>query len=129
MTRCTSMDRVLSQWLARLLIGFALSFCLQHLVPSLHAETASGVPERDLSQAKPEAPSTSPSPSAVVQPALPESLTVLVLGDSLSLCGFGKSLDQRFRSDAQVKSAFTYMACGTIPVSWLKQKPFTSAKT
>ena len=83
-----------------------------------------------MSQAKPEAPSTSPSPSAVAQPAnLPGSLTVLILGDSLSLCGFGKSLDQRFRSDARVKSTFTYMACGTIPVSWLKQKPFTNAKT
>ena len=62
---------------------------------------------------------------------LPGSLTVLVLGDSLSLCGFGKSLDQRFRGDApvQVKATFTYMACGTIPVSWLKRKPFTNAKT
>ena len=130
MTRCTNMDRVLSQWLACLFIGFALSFCLQHLVPSLHAETASGVPGHDLSEAKPEALSTSPNPSAVVQPTnLPGSLTVLILGDSLSLCGFGKSLDQRFRSDARVKSTFTYMACGTIPVSWLKEKPFTNAKT
>jgi hypothetical protein len=124
------MDRALSQWLARLLIGFALSFCLQYLVPGLEAETASGIPGHDLSQAKPEAPSTSPSPSpAAVQPANLPGLTVLILGDSLSLCGFGKSLDQRFRSDVRVKSTFTYMACGTIPVSWLKQKPFTSAKT
>jgi hypothetical protein len=60
---------------------------------------------------------------------LPGPLSVLILGDSLSLCGFGESLDKKFRSDAQVKSTFTYMACGTIPVSWLKQKPFTNAKT
>jgi hypothetical protein len=47
----------------------------------------------------------------------------------MSLCGFGKSLDHRFRNDLLMKSAFTYMACGTVPVSWLKQKPFTNAKT
>lgn len=57
-----------------------------------------------------------------------EQLNVLILGDSLALCGFGKRLDERFRSDPQIKTTFTYMACGTNPLSWLKQKPYTSIK-
>lgn len=56
-------------------------------------------------------------------------LNVLILGDSLALCGFGKRLDERFRSDPRVKSVFTYMACGTNPISWLKQKPYEKVKT
>ena len=48
---------------------------------------------------------------------------------SPSLCGFGESLDKRFRNDPLVKSTFTYMACGTVPVSWLRRKPFANAKT
>ena len=55
-------------------------------------------------------------------------LNVLILGDSLALCGFGKRLDERFRRDPQVNTTFTYMACGTNPLSWLKQKPYTSIK-
>ncbi len=61
-------------------------------------------------------------------PAGPDGINVLILGDSLALCGFGKRLDERFRSNPQVKAAFTYMACGTNPLSWLKQKPYTSIK-
>ena len=57
-----------------------------------------------------------------------EKLKVLILGDSLALCGFGKRLDERFRNDPSVQSTFTYMACGTNPLSWLKQKPYTSIK-
>jgi len=57
-----------------------------------------------------------------------EKLNVLILGDSLALCGFGKRLDERFRNDPQVNSTFTYMACGTNPLSWLKEKPYTSIK-
>jgi hypothetical protein len=109
-----------------LLVGFALVLGLGFLPPILHAETRSGVPGYAATLEKP-----SQSRGIPVIPAanLPASLTVLILGDSLSLCGFGESLDKKFRSDRQVKSAFTYMACGTIPVSWLKQKPFTNAKT
>ena len=56
-------------------------------------------------------------------------LTVLILGDSLGLCGFSKRLDQKFRADPRVKSVFTYCACGTNPLSWLKEKPFTHIQT
>jgi len=59
----------------------------------------------------------------------PRDLTVLILGDSLGLCGFGKRLDQEFRSDPRVKSVFTYCACGTNPLSWLKEKPYAHVQT
>lgn len=58
-----------------------------------------------------------------------DKLNVLILGDSLALCGFGKRLDERFRHDPRVRSTFTYMACGTNPLSWLKQKPYEKVKT
>jgi hypothetical protein len=109
-----------------LLVGFALALGLGFLLPILHAETRSGVPGYAATLEK---PWQSPGIPVIPTANLPASLTVLILGDSLSLCGFGESLDKKFRSDMQVKSAFTYMACGTIPVSWLKQKPFTNAKT
>jgi hypothetical protein len=55
---------------------------------------------------------------------------ILILGDSLSLCGFGKRLDEHFRESPQVaKATFTYMACGTNPLSWLKDRPYTNIKT
>src|SRR2546423_15029047 len=59
----------------------------------------------------------------------PRDLTVLILGDSLGLCGFGKRLDQKFRADPRVKSVFTYCTCATNPLSWLKEKPFTHIQT
>jgi len=58
-----------------------------------------------------------------------QQLTVLFLGDSLALCGFGKRLDERFRNDPKVKATFSYMACGTNPLSWLKYKPYEKVKT
>jgi hypothetical protein len=57
------------------------------------------------------------------------SISVLILGDSLALCGFGKRLDERFRKSPFVKTTFTYLACGTNPLSWLKERPYTSIKT
>lgn len=54
---------------------------------------------------------------------------VLILGDSLALCGFGKRLDERFRQSPQVKATFTYLACGTNPLSWLKERPYTRIQT
>ena len=68
--------------------------------------------------------------SSVPQPASaePEKFNVLILGDSLALCGFGKRLDERFRSRPDVAATYTYMACGTNPLSWLKQKPYTNIK-
>jgi hypothetical protein len=59
----------------------------------------------------------------------PRGLTVLILGDSLGLCGFGKRLDQKFRADPRVKSVFTYCTCGTNPLSWLKEKPYAHVQT
>ena len=56
-------------------------------------------------------------------------LSVLILGDSLSLCGFGQRLDSRFRKSSQFKSVNTYMTCGTVPLSWLKTGGYTNAKT
>ena len=68
----------------------------------------------------------SPRPASAQQK---EKLNVLILGDSLALCGFGKRLDERFRADPTFDATFTYMACGTNPISWLKQKPYTNVKT
>ncbi|HEX8281433.1 MAG TPA: hypothetical protein VF551_08650 [Chthoniobacterales bacterium] len=62
-------------------------------------------------------------------PAPEGKLNVLILGDSLALCGFGKRLDSRFRADPQVNATFTYMACGTNPLSWLKHKPYEKVRT
>jgi hypothetical protein len=59
----------------------------------------------------------------------PRDLTVLILGDSLGLCGFSKRLDQKIRADPRVKSVFTYCTCGTNPLSWLKEKPYANVQT
>ena len=71
-----------------------------------------------------------------VRPAIPlqtptasDGIRVLILGDSLALCGFGKRLDDRFRKSPWVKATFTYLACGTNPLSWLKEKPYSTTKT
>ena len=56
-------------------------------------------------------------------------LSVLIIGDSLSLCGFGQRLDSRFRKSPQFKSIYTYMTCGTVPLSWLKVGGYPNAKT
>ena len=58
-----------------------------------------------------------------------DGVSVLILGDSLALCGFGKRLDERFRKSGQVKATFTYLACGTNPLSWLKDRPYTHIQT
>ena len=56
-------------------------------------------------------------------------LRVLILGDSLSLCGFGKRLDILFRRDRDISAVYTYMACATVPGSWLKKGSYANAKT
>ncbi len=58
-----------------------------------------------------------------------KDLSVLILGDSLSLCGFGQRLDSRFRKSPQFKSVYTYMTCGTVPLSWLRNGGYSNAKT
>jgi hypothetical protein len=69
-------------------------------------------------------------PSIVAQPPpQQEGLNVLILGDSLALCGFGKRLDERFRESPLTKATVTYLACGTNPLSWLKERPYTNVKT
>jgi hypothetical protein len=63
-------------------------------------------------------------------PAAPhDGINVLILGDSLALCGFGKRLDDRFRESPLTKATFTYLACGTNPLSWLKDRPYTHIQT
>ncbi|HWM23316.1 MAG TPA: hypothetical protein VNP98_00705 [Chthoniobacterales bacterium] len=58
-----------------------------------------------------------------------DGINVLILGDSLALCGFGKRLDDRFRNSPRVKATFTYLTCGTNPLSWLKERPYGNIKT
>jgi len=70
-----------------------------------------------------------PGEGKIAEQDPPRNLTVLILGDSLSLCGFGKRLDQKFRADPRVKSTFTYITCGTSPLSWLKEKPYSHVQT
>ena len=62
-------------------------------------------------------------------PQEPAGINVLILGDSLALCGFGKRLDERFRESPHTKATITYLACGTNPLSWLKERPYTNIKT
>src|SRR4030081_454137 len=76
-------------------------------------------------EAKPSPATPVPSPS----PTPPTGVTVLFLGDSLALCGFGKRLDAHLRETPEVKGTYTYMACATHPLSWLKDKPYTTIKT
>jgi hypothetical protein len=53
---------------------------------------------------------------------------VLIIGDSMALCGFGKRLDQDFR-EAGASTVATYMACGTNPLSWTRLGNNALAKT
>lgn len=57
------------------------------------------------------------------------TVKVLFLGDSMSLCGFGQRLDRNFRSNPRIHATFSYMAGGTNPLSWLKEKPYSTIKT
>lgn len=84
-----------------------------------------------LGLAQSESTQVQPAVSQQIQPGQRSSqgLNVVILGDSLALCGFGKRLDERFRKSPWVKATFTYIACGTNPLSWLKERPYTSLKT
>lgn len=66
-------------------------------------------------------------PDAFALSATPGVSSLLILGDSMALCGFGKKLDQLFRG-AGVNWVNTYMACGTNPLSWLSIKPYLKAR-
>ena len=74
-------------------------------------------------------PPPSNSQPKKVQAPNKSAYKVLVLGDSLGLCGFGKSLDSKLRGNHHITLVATYMACGTIPSSWLKIGPYSTAKT
>ncbi len=71
-----------------------------------------------------------PAPQAPTTPAKTEPRAkVLVIGDSLGLCGFGKTLDSRLRKDPSIAAVYTYLACGTVPISWLKTGALAKAHT
>jgi hypothetical protein len=53
--------------------------------------------------------------------------SVLILGDSMALCGFGSRLDARFR-ERGVSTVNTYMACGTHPLSWTTLSAYAKAQ-
>lgn len=55
--------------------------------------------------------------------------SAVILGDSLGLGGFGKRLDQRLRESGYFKRVNTYMACGTVPLSWLQVDGYRTART
>lgn len=91
------------------------------------------IPERPDEQKKrppgPQ-PSSSKEPRRTGSPAASgPRAKVLVLGDSLGLCGFGKTLDARLRKDPSVSAVYTYLACGTVPISWLKTGSYAHAHT
>lgn len=68
-------------------------------------------------------------PKAIRVERKPGRLRVLILGDSLALCGFGKTLDSKLRNLPQVESVSTYMACGSVPTTWLTTGPLANART
>jgi hypothetical protein len=94
---------------------FSLLLALALLAPPMFSQ-----------QPKPAAETQTTAPRAV---AVSEGINVLILGDSLALCGFGKRLDERFRKNPRVNATYTYIACGTNPLSWLKERPYTNIKT
>lgn len=67
-------------------------------------------------------------PTVLAQVPHSKPSSVLIIGDSMSLCGFGQQLDKLFRA-AGYGLVNTYMACGTNPLSWTTLKGFQSAKT
>lgn len=95
--------------------GFSWLLMLALLAPPVLAQQPT--PAREV-------PAVAP---AVAAPS--DGLNVLILGDSLALCGFGKRLDERFRKSSRVKATFTYLTCGTNPLSWLKERPYANIKT
>ncbi len=80
-------------------------------------------------QAAPPPVHAAPTPQTANAPTRGRGASILFLGDSLGLCGFGKSLDSRLRSSPDVSAVYTYMACGTVPISWLKTGPLARAHT
>ena len=88
-------------------------------------------PSQNPKQSSPDIAIAVPTAIQVAPPAHRkiEKKRILILGDSLALCGFGKTLDARLRSHPQVDAVSTIMACGTLPSSWLKTGPYAAVKT
>jgi hypothetical protein len=95
--------------------GFSWLLLLGFLAPSVSGQRL--MPVRRAEAVAPE----------VAAPS--DGINVLILGDSLALCGFGKRLDERFRKSPRVKATFTYLTCGTNPLSWLKERPYANVRT
>ena len=53
----------------------------------------------------------------------------LVLGDSMSLCGFGDTLSRMMQESGLFDEVHIYMASGTNPLSWLSVKSYRNAGT
>lgn len=87
------------------------------------------VPELAALNAREEPADASPSRAKTQKAKVAQRATVLLLGDSLGLCGFGKTLDTRLRKSPGVGAVYTYLACGTVPISWLKTGPLAKANT
>lgn len=69
------------------------------------------------------------SPLRAVASMPPSLSSVLIIGDSMALCGFGPHLDSKFRNILGVPSVNTYMACGTHPLSWTTLKAYAKAQS
>lgn len=63
-----------------------------------------------------------------LMPTRPGLSSVLFLGDSMALCGFGPQLDDKLRTWG-VPLVNTYMACGTHPLSWTALKAYAKAQS
>lgn len=69
------------------------------------------------------------SPLRAIASVPPSLSSVLIIGDSMALCGFGPHLDSKFRHILGVPSVNTYMACGTHPLSWTTLKAYAKAQS
>ncbi len=54
--------------------------------------------------------------------------SVLIIGDSMAMCGFGQRLHKNFRNSGAV-AVNTYMACGTQPLSWTTLPGYAGAQS
>lgn len=54
--------------------------------------------------------------------------SVLIIGDSMALCGFGQRLHKNFHNSGAA-AVNTYMACGTQPLSWTTLPGYTAAQS
>ncbi len=96
--------------------------------PCAALEQPTGIIGGDLFEAVADLDALVP-PKAIKVERSKRSYRVLILGDSLALCGFGKTLDSKLRTLPEVDSVSTYMACGSVPTTWLNTGPLANART